>query len=89
MINVLHVDYSGIDTLTNWWLQHNDPYYKDDRKNKRKKVEYSYETFEQQRRRMRQEFSFSSLYLQQLYELRHKQMDVESYIKAQSGSEVD
>lgn len=89
MTHILHVDYTGMDTLTNWWLQHNDPYYCDDRKNKRKSVEYSYETHEQQRRRERQEFSFSSLYLPQLYELKGKQLEVDYYITIQQGTGMD
>lgn len=43
------------------WLRENDPYYTAPDRNKRKRVEYPYDTPEQERRRREQEIPVSNL----------------------------
>ena len=46
---------------TDKWLRENDPYYKDNSRNKRNKQKYYYETPEQERRRLEMEIPISNL----------------------------
>jgi hypothetical protein len=56
-------------------LRANDPYYTDKDKNKRDKLEYSYETYRQQRFRRSKEIEFNRLFITKLYEMLNKNVE--------------
>lgn len=76
-----------MDDLTERWLKDNDPYYRDTYKNKRKKLEYPYETdrMEKTRRRRIGELPFSSLWKRSLYKIADKGVDVKPYLDKFDG----
>lgn len=70
-----------IDDITDLWLKEHDPYYNDMDKNKRKKIEYSYETerMELTRKRRVGELPFSSCWKSTLYKVAERGVDVKPY----------
>lgn len=67
--------HKNLDHLTDEWLREHDPYYTDMDKNKRDKLEYSYETFRQQRHRRSKEIEFNRLFVSKLYEMLDKNVE--------------
>lgn len=61
--------------MTEEWLRENDPYYTDTRKNKRKSLEYNYETYRQRKYRRMKEFEFNRLFVSKLIELINKNVE--------------
>lgn len=61
--------------MTEEWLRENDPYYTDTRKNKRKSLEYNYETYRQRKYRRMKEIEFNRLFFNRLLELINKNVD--------------
>lgn len=49
------------EDMADLWLRKHDPYYTDSQKNKRKTIEYPYDTPEQERRKREAEIPISSL----------------------------
>lgn len=67
--------------LTDEWLEKNDVYYNDMDKNKRNKLEYSYETkrMEKTRKKVLGELPFSVLWEKNLYKLSSRGIDINKY----------
>jgi len=70
--------------MTDEWLKENDPYYRDKSRNKRKKLEYHYETDRQEQTRVIciGEIPFSSLWKSELGKVAEKGVDVKMYYNA-------
>jgi len=67
---------------TDRWLMENDAYFTDPDKNKRKKLEFPYETPRMELTRVRRigELPFSSLWKSSLYDIAEKGVDVSAYL---------
>lgn len=65
---------------TDKWLAENDPYFKDNKKNKRKNEEYPYETPRQVKFRETREIAFSGLSSKNLFKVASKNVDVGRYL---------
>ena len=58
------------EDMADKWLREHDPYYTDPQKNKRKTIEYPYDTPEQERRKRETEIPISSLNSSQRVQLK-------------------
>lgn len=71
------LDYNGftpeeLAQLAEEWLKENDPYYTNEKSNKRQELEYNYETERQIKYRRKKEIEFNRLFTSGLVELLKK-----------------
>ena len=71
------IDYNGftqeeLAQLAEEWLKENDPYYTNEKSNKRQELEYNYETERQIKYRRKKEIEFNRLFTGGLVELLRK-----------------